>query len=69
MPHPLLPLADALSFSSGEPKNVNEDRASEILKEEDLEIRIDLGLRDETATYWTCDLPHEYISINADYRS
>ncbi|GAA6010814.1 hypothetical protein JCM10207_005856 [Rhodosporidiobolus poonsookiae] len=54
---------------NGEPENVDEDRASEILKEEDLEIRIDLGLGEETATYWTCDLSHEYISINADYRS
>ncbi|GAA5999508.1 glutamate N-acetyltransferase [Rhodotorula paludigena] len=54
---------------NGEPENVNEERASEILKEEDIEIQIELGLGDEQATYWTCDLSHEYISINADYRS
>ncbi|BGO92504.1 hypothetical protein NBRC10512_000419 [Rhodotorula toruloides] len=54
---------------NGEPENVDEERASEILREEDLEIKIDLGLGEETATYWTCDLSHEYISINADYRS
>ncbi|GAA5949541.1 hypothetical protein JCM21900_000257 [Sporobolomyces salmonicolor] len=54
---------------NGEPENVDEARASEILKEEDLEIRVELGLGEEQATYWTCDLSHEYISINADYRS
>lgn len=44
---------------------VDEVRANEILSVEDLEIRIDLGLGQESATYWTCDLSHEYISINA----
>ncbi|GAA5938286.1 hypothetical protein JCM10213_003255 [Rhodosporidiobolus nylandii] len=54
---------------NGEPEMVDEERAAEILKEEDLEIRIELGLGEEKAEYWTCDLSHEYISINADYRS
>jgi glutamate N-acetyltransferase/amino-acid N-acetyltransferase len=49
----------------GEPEQVDEKRAKEILEMEDLEIRIELGLGDESATYWTCDLSHEYISINA----
>jgi glutamate N-acetyltransferase/amino-acid N-acetyltransferase len=50
---------------NGEPEQVDEKRASEILKDEDLEIKVELGLGDESATYWTCDLSHEYISINA----
>ncbi|KAK4047358.1 glutamate N-acetyltransferase [Microbotryomycetes sp. JL221] len=54
---------------NGEPEQVDEARASEILKAEDLAIRVDLGLGQESATYWTCDLSHEYVSINADYRS
>lgn len=32
-------------------------------------VRVDLGRGQEQATVWTCDLSHEYISINADYRS
>ena len=32
-------------------------------------IGIDLGLGSGTSTVWTCDLTHEYIRINADYRS
>ncbi|RUS17585.1 ArgJ family protein [Endogone sp. FLAS-F59071] len=53
----------------GEPENVDEARASEILKMEDLEIRVELALGSESARMWTCDLSHEYITINADYRS
>lgn len=39
------------------------------LKGQEIEIGVDLGLGDGTATVWTCDLTHGYISINADYRS
>jgi glutamate N-acetyltransferase/amino-acid N-acetyltransferase len=39
------------------------------LKGQDVTIEVDLGLGDGSATVWTCDLTHGYISINADYRS
>ena len=32
-------------------------------------IGVDFGLGAGKATVWTCDLTHDYISINADYRS
>ena len=32
-------------------------------------IRADVGVGKASATVWTCDLTHDYISINADYRS
>jgi glutamate N-acetyltransferase/amino-acid N-acetyltransferase len=54
---------------SGEPENVNEERAAEILKMEDLKIEVDLNLGKESADFWTCDLSYEYVTINADYRS
>ncbi|KAI9267485.1 ArgJ family protein [Helicostylum pulchrum] len=53
----------------GEPEKVDEDRASEILKMEDLVIEVDLGLGDKETQFWTCDLTHEYVTINGDYRS
>ncbi|GHJ89670.1 hypothetical protein NliqN6_6072 [Naganishia liquefaciens] len=58
-------------LTNGEPEpNIDEARGSEILAEEDLEILIDLGVKGgEGAKYWTCDFSHEYVSINADYRS
>lgn len=55
---------------NGEPEKVDEERASEILELEDLEIRISLGTGGgQEANFWTCDLSHEYVTINGDYRS
>ncbi len=39
------------------------------LKGREISLEVDLGLGDGSATVWTCDLTHGYISINADYRS
>ena len=35
----------------------------------EIDIRVDVGIGNGSATVWTCDLTHDYISINADYRS
>ncbi|KAJ2161055.1 glutamate N-acetyltransferase [Coemansia sp. RSA 552] len=54
----------------GEPQlPLDEARASEILKQEDMLVRVELGLGQESARMYTCDLSHDYVSINADYRS
>ncbi|ELU44252.1 arginine biosynthesis-like protein [Rhizoctonia solani AG-1 IA] len=45
-------------LTNGEPEPANEERASEILKREDLEIRVQLGLGKESANYYTCDFSH-----------
>ena len=42
----------------GEPEAVDEARASEILKDEDLEILVELGTGTEEASYWFCDFSH-----------
>jgi glutamate N-acetyltransferase/amino-acid N-acetyltransferase len=39
------------------------------MKGRDIDIDVDVGVGKAGATVWTCDLTHEYISINADYRS
>ncbi len=39
------------------------------MKGQEIVIKVDLGIAAGKATVWTCDLTHEYISINADYRS
>ena len=44
----------------GEPENVDEDRAKEILSEGKFEIKIQLGIGEESAKYWTCDF--SYVS-------
>ncbi|WP_294606844.1 bifunctional glutamate N-acetyltransferase/amino-acid acetyltransferase ArgJ [uncultured Roseovarius sp.] len=47
----------------------DEEGAAAYMKNQDIEIHVDLGLGGGTATVWTCDLTHGYIDINADYRS
>ena len=47
----------------------SEDATSAYMKNQELEIGVDLGIGDGKSTVWTCDLTHGYISINADYRS
>ena len=49
---------DIALLTNGEPEQVDEARAAEVLKLEDLDIRIDLGQGNEKAQYWTCDLSH-----------
>lgn len=54
---------------NGEPEVVDEDRAKEILEASDIEILVKLGTGDKSATFWTCDFSHEYVTINGDYRT
>ena len=68
-------------FTRGEPEDVNEVRAKEILEMEDLEISVKLNDVDASTdptsatkqsfeeVFWTCDLSHEYVTINGDYRT
>lgn len=47
----------------------SEDAASAVMKEQDIAVRVDIGLGSGKATVWTCDLTKEYVEINGDYRS
>lgn len=47
----------------------SEELAKEILLEKEIEILIDLGCGEETATAWGCDLTYDYVKINGDYRT
>ncbi|OLY79160.1 Arginine biosynthesis bifunctional protein ArgJ 1, mitochondrial, partial [Smittium mucronatum] len=53
----------------GQPIELDEARASSILAHQDLVVDVDLGLGSESATVYTCDMSHEYVSINGDYRT
>ena len=47
----------------------SEEQGAAYMKNAELVIAVDLGMGNGAATVWTCDLTHDYISINADYRS
>jgi glutamate N-acetyltransferase/amino-acid N-acetyltransferase len=40
-----------------------------VMKQSEITIRVNLGRGTAVDTVWTCDLSHDYVSINADYRS
>jgi len=40
-----------------------------VMQQHDITVRITLGRGQACETVWTCDLSHDYVSINADYRS
>ena len=47
----------------------DEDKAKEILNENEIIIKVNLFLVDYCAYVWGCDLSYEYVKINGDYRS
>ncbi len=47
----------------------SEEEATKILSEKAVTAIADVKMGDASATAWGCDLTHEYVSINADYRS
>ena len=46
-----------------------EQQGAAYMKGPEIAITVDVGVGKEAATIWTCDLTHDYIGINADYRS
>ena len=49
--------------------NYTEQAGKQAMQADEIEIKIQLNLGDVQHTVWTTDLTHEYVSINADYRS
>ena len=46
-----------------------EEDGQRVMKQAEITVRVDLHRGSASATVWTCDLSHDYVSINADYRS
>lgn len=46
-----------------------EEDGQRVMKKNEILVRITLARGNAASTVWTCDLSHDYVSINADYRS
>ncbi len=46
-----------------------EEDGQRVMKQSEITVRIGLGRGNASDTVWTCDLSHDYVTINADYRS
>jgi glutamate N-acetyltransferase/amino-acid N-acetyltransferase len=61
--------AELQLVAGGMPTDYAEADAAAIFAQPEIDVRIELGLGDGSATVWTSDLSHEYVSINGDYRT
>ena len=55
--------------NGGRHPDYKEEDGQRVMKKAEIKVKADLGRGTATQTVWTCDLSHEYVSINADYRS
>ncbi|MBF0189409.1 MAG: bifunctional glutamate N-acetyltransferase/amino-acid acetyltransferase ArgJ [Magnetococcales bacterium] len=63
-------LGDVLIVEQGgRADSYTEAAGQAVMDQEEITITIDLGLGDAESTVWTSDLSHEYVTINADYRT
>jgi glutamate N-acetyltransferase/amino-acid N-acetyltransferase len=55
--------------NGGRHPDYKEEDGQRVMKQSEIKVKADLGRGQASQTIWTCDLSHEYVSINADYRS
>jgi len=53
----------------GRDPEYREEQGQAVMKRDEITIRVELGRGEATATVWTCDLSHDYVTINAEYRT
>ena len=58
-----------VAIQGGRNPSYREEDGQRVMKQSEITVRIGLGRGDAADTVWTCDLSHDYVSINADYRS
>jgi glutamate N-acetyltransferase/amino-acid N-acetyltransferase len=62
--HPVLQLV-----AGGSPTDYDEPAAIALMQTPEWGVRLDLGAGDTSVQVWTCDLSHEYVTINGHYRT
>ena len=60
---------EILVCENGAGVDFSEEKAKEILLEENIEVLINLNDGDFSSTAWGCDLTYDYVKINGDYRT
>jgi glutamate N-acetyltransferase/amino-acid N-acetyltransferase len=58
-----------VAIQGGRHPAYKEEDGQRVMEKSEILVRILLGRGSCTDTVWTCDLSHDYVSINADYRS
>lgn len=58
-----------VAVQGGRNPTYREEDGQRVMKQSEITVRVVLGRGEAQDTVWTCDLSHDYVSINADYRS
>jgi glutamate N-acetyltransferase / amino-acid N-acetyltransferase len=58
-----------VAVKGGRNPGYREEDGQCVMKQSEITVRVSLGRGAAAQTVWTCDLSHDYVSINADYRS
>jgi glutamate N-acetyltransferase/amino-acid N-acetyltransferase len=63
-------IGDVALIKHGEPESsYTEEQGQKVFDQSDIRIAVQLGRGSCSETVWTCDFSHEYVTINAEYRS
>ncbi len=58
-----------VAVNGGRNPSYREEDGQRVMKQSEITVRVGLGRGTASDTVWTCDFSHDYVSINADYRS
>ena len=58
-----------VAIKGGRNPSYREEDGQRVMKQAEITVRVALGRGEACDTVWTCDLSHDYVTINADYRS
>ena len=58
-----------VATAGGRHPDYREEDGQRVMKQDEIGVRLVLNRGEAATTVWTCDLSHDYVSINADYRS
>jgi glutamate N-acetyltransferase/amino-acid N-acetyltransferase len=58
-----------VALKGGRNPDYREEDGQRVMKQAEITVRVVLGRGNAADTVWTCDLSHDYVTINADYRS
>ncbi|PVY78836.1 glutamate N-acetyltransferase [Tamilnaduibacter salinus] len=59
----------ALVRDGGRAESYTEEQGQAVMDQPEITVRVDLGRGTVRETVWTCDLSHDYVTINAEYRT
>jgi glutamate N-acetyltransferase/amino-acid N-acetyltransferase len=58
-----------VASNGGRDPSYREEDGQRVMRRSEITVRVVLGRGERSATVWTCDLSHEYVTINAEYRT